>query len=60
MTDQIDFSSLFWRNLPIALRRSDNDESLQELNVRVLSGSARGSQTLKASRHPLPPHLDLC
>lgn len=61
MDAHFDSRTLFWQTVPLFMRRGDRDEALQELNVRVISSSLRGSRAVKVSTCKLsenkPNHL---
>jgi hypothetical protein len=47
MQDPVDLRTLFWKSVPITIKRSERDESFVELNVRLLAGYSSGSEALK-------------
>jgi hypothetical protein len=52
---EAELRTLFWRTAPVLVRRgADKEEVPQELNVRLLAGSSRGSQAVKVRARPPP------
>lgn len=47
----LDLRTLFWKTVPVALRRTDRivEDQYVQLNVRLLAGYAQNTETLKAS-----------
>jgi hypothetical protein len=47
MEDRVDLRTVFWRSLPVFVRRGDRDETAQELNLRLIAGCNHGTHAVK-------------